>query len=249
MDTLKSKKTNRVLLGVITFVLLLIIQEILVRVPGLIADSVPYRKFDPFDSFAGNFIHHAAMLILALVIILVPGKLMNLDFYFQLGDKKRGFRYLAIFTAVFALISVLQHTYMVLSDSLPVYSFPLDAKNIIGTLGFQLLLTGPAEELTFRALPITLLIRAFGKSIRIKCSYTLEVILASILFSFAHVSWSIVTLHFKADYFQLIYALIMGMIQGIAYQKTKSILYPVLMHSFSNVLMVGGGYVFTALFS
>ena len=249
MDTLKSKKTNRVLLGVITFVLLLVIQEILVRVAGLIADSVPYRKFDPFDSFAGNFIHHAAMLILALVIILVPGKLMNLDFYFQLGDKKRGFIYLAIFTAAFVVISILQHTYMALNNRLPVYSFPLDGRSIIGTLGFQLLFTGPTEELTFRALPIVLLTRSFGKSIQIKGSVTLEVILASVLFAFAHVRWSMIPLRFEADYFQIIYAFIMGTIQGIVYQKTKSILYPVLMHSFSNFLMVGGGYVFTALFS
>ncbi len=138
---------------------------------------------------------------------------------------------------------------MALNNQLPVYEFPLDGRNIIGTLGFQLLLTGPAEEVVFRALPIILLTRSFGKSIQIKGYVALEVILASILFAFAHVSWSITPLHFEADFFQIIYAFAMGTIQGIVYQRTKSILYPVLMHSFSNVLMVGGGYVFTVLFS
>jgi len=246
---MKTLKSNRVLLGIITFVLLLVMQELLVWVTRLIADLVTYQGIDPYDSFAKNCIQQGAIFIIALLIILVLGKLMNLDFYFQLGDKKRGFIYLAIFTAAFVVISILQHTYMALNNRLPVYSFPLDGRSIIGTLGFQLLFTGPTEELTFRALPIVLLTRSFGKSIQIKGSVTLEVILASVLFAFAHVRWSMIPLRFEADYFQIIYAFIMGTIQGIVYQKTKSILYPVLMHSFSNFLMVGGGYVFTALFS
>lgn len=245
---MKSLKSNRVLFGIITFVLLLVLQELLVWVARLIANLIPYQGIDPFDSFAGISIQQTVILIIALLIILVLSKLLNLKFYFQLGDTKKGIKYVTIFTAVFVVISVLQHTFMALNNQLPVYTFPLDGRNIIGTLGFQLLLTGPMEEVLFRALPIIMLTRSFGNSIKIKGNVTLEVILASILFSFAHVSWSIIPLHFEADYFQLIYAFVMGTIQGIVYQKTKSILYPVLMHSFSNVLMVGGGYVFTALF-
>ncbi|HHU49244.1 MAG TPA: CPBP family intramembrane metalloprotease [Clostridiales bacterium] len=246
---MKSLKSIRVLYGMITFVLLLVMQELLVWAARLIANLIPYQGIDPYDCFAGISIQQAIILIIALLIILVLGKQMNLNFYYQLGDKKRGIKYLTIFTAVFVVISILQHTYMTLTNQLPVYTFPLDGRNIIGTLGFNLLLTGPTEESLFRALPIILLINSFGNSIKIKGNVTLEVILASILFSFAHVRWSIIPLHFEADYYQLIYAFAMGTIQGIVYQKTKSILYPALMHSISNVLMVGGGYVFTALFS
>ena len=129
--------------------------------------------------------------------------------------------------------------------ALPVYAFPLDAErrrdwgsaapertcgrgSLPGAIG------GPADPL----------VRA---SVRIKGSVTLEVILASLLFAFAHVSWSLSPLHFKADIFQVIYAFVLGTIQGIAYQRTRSILYPMLMHSISNVFMVGGGYLFAAL--
>jgi len=156
---------------------------------------------------------------------------------------------LSVFTAAFIVISVTQHAFMVLNNQLPVYAFPLDGRNIIGTLGFQLLLSGPAEEVVYRALPIVLLTRSFGKSVTIGGSVTLEVLLASLLFSFAHANWSLIPFTFKADSFQIIYAFVLGTIQGIAYQRSRSILYPVLMHSISNVLMVGGGYVFTALFS
>ena len=246
MRMLKNIKIFQV---IIVFVLLLLMQIFLGKSGHLIADLIPYQPIDPFNSFAEISIHHAVQLFIALSIILVLSKLLNLDFYFQIGDKKKGIKYLTVFTAAFIVISVAQHTFMALHNQLPIYAFPLDERNIIGTLGFQLLLSGPAEEVVFRALPIILLTYSFGESIEIKSGITLEVILASVLFAFAHVNWSLIPLTFEADFFQIIYAFALGTIQGIVYQRSRSILYPVLMHSFSNVLMVGGGYVFIALFS
>jgi len=64
------------------------------------------------------------------------------------------------------------------------------------------------------------------------------------MFAFAHVNWSLDPFVFEADLFGVLYAFVLGCIQGIAYQQSRSILYPILMHSFSNVLMVGAGYLF-----
>ena len=239
---------KRTLSGIVVFILLFLTQLFLGKAGHFIAGLIPYQSIDPFDCFVKNSIHHAVMLLIALFIILVLSKVLNLDFYFQLGDKKKGIKYLTIFTVVIALISVALHTFMALNNQLPVYEYPLDARNIIGTLGFQLLLTGSTEEIVYRALPITLLTYTFGKSIKIKNSVTLEVILSSLLFVFAHVKWWLIPLTFEADYFQIIYAFTIGTVQGIVYQKTRSILYPILMHSFSNVLMTGGGYLFIKLF-
>ncbi|PKM87786.1 MAG: hypothetical protein CVU87_08965, partial [Firmicutes bacterium HGW-Firmicutes-12] len=75
---------------------------------------------------------------------------------------------------------------------------------------------------------------------------TLEVILASVLFSFAHINWSLSPFVFDVDFFRIFYAFVLGIIQGVVYQRSKSILYPILMHSFSNALMVGVGYLFAA---
>jgi hypothetical protein len=38
------------------------------------------------------------------------------------------------------------------------YDFTLDQRNVLGTLGFQLLLSGTSEEILYRALPITVLV-------------------------------------------------------------------------------------------
>jgi len=248
-EKVEKKERFRTPLSIAVFILIFLTQIFSGKAGHFIARLVPYQSIDPYDCFAEISIHHAVMLFIALILILALRKILKVDFYLGLGDKKSGVKYLAIYTASFFVITIVLHTFMALKNQLPSYAFPLDVRNVIGRLGFQLLLTGPAEELLYRALPVTLLVYAFGKSIKVKDSVTLEVILASLVFAFAHVNkWSLVPFTFEADYFQLIYAFVLGTIQGVVYQKSKSIVYPILMHSFSNVLMVGGGFLFTALF-
>jgi membrane protease YdiL (CAAX protease family) len=86
-----------------------------------------------------------------------------------------------------------------------------------------------------------------GKSTKTKWGITLETIIAAFLFSIAHIKWSLFPFTIEADYFQLFYAFAQGIIAGKAYQDSQSIIYPMLMHSFSNVLMVGAGYLFLLL--
>lgn len=239
---MKKLTLHRILYGSAAFIVLLVTQVLSGKAGHYIANMVPYNQFDPYDIFAGISIHHVIQMVIALIIIAALSKLLKLDFYFKLGDVRKGTKYLAIFTAVFAIIAIIFNFYQV-----PAYTFPLDTRNVLGTLGFQLLLSGTSEEIVFRALPITVLVYAFGKSVPLKGSITLEVILASILFSFAHTNWSLEPFSFEAEIFPLVYSFILGTIQGIVYQKTRSILYPMLMHGISNFLMVGIGYLFTAL--
>ncbi|HBL51077.1 MAG TPA: hypothetical protein DDZ65_12620 [Firmicutes bacterium] len=246
VDFMERLKNNRTLLGIIVFVSLFFLQVLLGKAGHLLANIIPHQQIDPYGSFAGISIHHICQMIIALIVILVLSKLLKTNFCFQLGDVKKGMKYLALFTAAFAIISLVIHVFMYVNNQLPSYSFPLDKRNIIGTLSFQLFLSGPSEEVVFRALPITVLMYAFGKSISVKGNITLEVILASVLFSFAHISWSLSPFTINIDFFQIFYAFVLGTIQGIVYQRTRSILYPILMHSISNVLMVGIGYLFVA---
>jgi hypothetical protein len=63
----------------------------------------------------------------------------------------------------------------------------------------------------------------------------------------AHIKWSVSPFTVDASISQLIYAFAIGTVQGMAYQESRSVLYPILMHSVSNVLMVGTGYLFAVL--
>lgn len=59
----------------------------------------------------------------------------------------------------------------------------------------------------------------------------------------AHIGWSVSPFNIYADPMQLVQSLVFAIFYGKAFEKSGSILYPMLMHSASNVIMVGIGYL------
>lgn len=230
-----------------TFMGLFLIQTAAGKAGWAVADQFSFDQVDPYNLFARLSLHHVMMLVIAVAIIIALNKLLKIDFGFKIGDSQKGIRYFTLFTAVFITIAVIYHIFMYISHQPLTYDFPLNIGNVLGTLGFQLLLSGPAEEILFRALPVTVLSYTIGKSVELKWDITLEVLLASILFVLAHIKWSLYPFSVDLNVSQLLYAFAMGTVQGMVYQKTRSIIYPILMHSVSNVLMVGVGYLFAVL--
>lgn len=243
----KQADQKKILMYGILILLLLVFQKVLGKVGGIFADLLPYERFDPDQAFAWVSVHHITEMLMALAVIMILSKLLKVDFGFGLGDRKKGTKYVVVYTTIFAGVTLVSHIPMLIYDTLPVYDFPLNKNNILGTLGFQLLLSGPAEEILYRALPITMLVHVLGKSVKVKWGITLETIIASFLFAIAHMKWSLFPLTMEANYFQLVYAFVLGTIQGKVYQDSRSIVYPMFMHSISNVLMVGTGYLFLLL--
>ncbi|HWQ75610.1 MAG TPA: CPBP family intramembrane glutamic endopeptidase [Syntrophomonas sp.] len=240
----KLDKPCYVILAVIA---LLIVQEFAGKAGGAIADLFSYEKFDPDNIFARQSVHHLILLLVGLAVVAVLSRLLKDNFGFQCGDRQKGMRYLIIFTAALTMISLIYHILMYTHSQPLTYDFALNQRNVLGTLGFQLLLSGTAEEILYRALPVTVLIHILGKSVKLKWSITLEVLLASLLFSIAHIKWTLYPFAADANVSQLFYAFAIGTVQGMAYQESRSVLYPILMHSMSNVLMVGTGYMFAVL--
>jgi len=234
---------KKVLQYIIFALILLIFQKMSVMAGKYVADLFSYEKLDPYNAYAWNFLHHITMLVIGLFAVLILRKPLKVGFGLGLGDRKTGTRFVVRYTAVLAGVSLIVHILMKISNSLPVYAFPLNTSNIVGTLCFQLFLTGPAEELLYRALPITILVRFFGENAKFKWGITLENIIAAFLFAVAHMKWSLFPLSIEANWFQLVYAFAQGIISGKAYQDSGSVFYPMMMHSISNVLMVGTGYL------
>lgn len=245
-----SWKMRSVIQDIFVFAVLFVFQVLSGKLGWAAANLFSCEKVDPNGQFAHLSIHHLTQMLIALVTILIIGKAMKVDFGFHLGDKKTGFRYLLIFTGAIAAIALGYHLLMEVTGQPITYTYPLNLENIIGTLAFQLFLSGPSEEILFRALPITLLVLVQGKNLYISKNITLEVVLAALLFTAAHVTWTISPFAItNLNIFALIYAFAMGVLNGFVYQKSRSILYPILMHSISNVLMVGTGYLFVLFFS
>jgi membrane protease YdiL (CAAX protease family) len=248
METGKSQKAGRMIWGLLVLIIVYVFQVFSGKLGWAVADLFNFETIDPGDLFARLSVHHLAQMLIALVIIAILSKLLRIDFGFHLGERKVGMRFFLIFSGVIAVIAVAYHIFLYATGQPITYDYPLTWSNILGSLGFQLFLSGPSEEILFRALPVTLLVFAFGKKVFLSENITLEVVLASLLFTAAHISWTLSPFSIsELNLFGLLYAFTMGILNGLVYQKSRSLLYPILMHSVSNVLMVGTGYLFAIL--
>ena len=228
-----------------------IFQEFASRTGSFIANPYTYSSLDKHGVFVFISIHHIVQALIALLLIVILVKTRKMDFGFGLGDVSIGVRHTLVFSAIIFVYVIISYALLYISGSDLVYNFPLNTTNILGTLGFQLLLSGTSEEILFRALPITLLACGFksSKYLKIhKLEIPVETIIAAVLFSIAHVSWRINPFMINANIFQLIISFIYGIFYGIAYQKSKSVIYPMIMHGISNFLMVGIGYICAFVF-
>lgn len=236
-DSLKNRVTF-CLYGIIYFVVLLLVQGLASGIGFSASDLFSYKLIDPYNVFARISVHHIIQMLIGLLIILIlKVKYKQEDFGLKLGNIRTGFSHVIIFSILIALFLVAQNAYLYATMPNIGYDYPLNARNILGSLAFQMFLSGPSEEILFRAIPLTLFLLLFKKSVRIKYVISVEVVLAALLFAFAHLN------AFELD-FQIFYSFILGIAFGVAYQNTGSILYPMLMHSISNLLSVGIGYLF-----
>jgi len=208
------------------------------RLAGIIADPFNYQVIDPDGSFAWIAVHHIVQALIFIFMIAAITRFKPLDFGFKWGNKELGKKYVLLFTLIFAAGSLVSHIIMILSGAFLPFPYPLTATNIFGQMGFQLLLSGPSEEIIFRAFAITMLALAVrGRFLKRKISYTN--LIAAVIFGLAHVSFSFDPFMLNYNLFQVILSIILGIIYGDCYEKTGSVFYPMMLHSISNVVMVG----------
>jgi uncharacterized protein len=208
------------------------------RLSGMVASFFDYQAIDPDGAYAWVVIHHIVQALIFVTIITLLNKFKSLEFGYGWGDKEVGKKYILSFTLIFAAGSLASHLLIILTNSFQQFEYPLTANNIIGQLTFQLFLSGPSEELIFRAFAITMLAHAI-KTRMFNGKVSVANIIAAFIFGLAHVDFSFAP--FAVDYtpFQVIYSVILGFFYGDCYEKSRSMYYPMIMHSISNVVMVG----------
>ena len=245
-----NSKSNQTWLSIVAIALLLVFQQFAGKVGHLIASCFDYKVIDEHAVFAYISVHHIVQMLIALFAILILSKKYKIHFGFSAGNKKLGMKYVLLFTAAVFAFNLLLYGIGFFSNQTIEYDYPLNAKNVLGTLGFQLLLSGPSEEILFRALPVGILTFLFDgnkerKVTKMNISY--EAIVAAILFSIAHIRWTVNPFSIGVNYLQLIYCFVLGIAYGKAYQESNSVIYPMIMHSVSNVITVGIGYIFSII--
>jgi hypothetical protein len=111
---------------------LLIFQEGLGKAGKYVADLFSYGNLDPYNAYAWKSVHHITIMLLSLIAILILSRIFKADFGLGLGNRKTGTRFVVIYTVIIAGISLIVHILMMISNSLPVYAFPLkDRKSVV----------------------------------------------------------------------------------------------------------------------
>ncbi len=247
MEKIKQTRSLPIVIIAVTAALF-VFQNITSRSAAFIAESIDYSSIDPYNVFACISVHHVIQMIIALIAIFIIKKIFNFEFDLKFRLSKAAIKYCTVLTAIIFLLVFISYIIEYKAGVTSFYSYPLNIKNITGSLSFQLLISGPSEEILFRALPVTILLNVVDN--KKKVSLYICVILTSLLFCAAHVNWSIYPFEISFEnWFQLIYSFILGAVYGVTYIKFKSVIYPMALHSLSNIFMVGEGYLYMALIS
>ena len=241
----KKMKTRKIIYIFLATVILFVVQSFASKFGDLVASLFNYTIIDKDDVFMGVSVHHIVQMIVALLIIFIIGKTKKLNFHLKIKAHKVGILYTSIFTIVILIYVFISYIIGYKLNTIIPYEYKLNMTNVLGSLGFQLFLSGTSEEILFRALPITVFVAFLCR--KEKNDYGLAIIIASILFSIAHIKWTILPFAVSFSWFQLIYAFVLGLVYGVTYIKSKSIIYPMLMHGLSNFFMVAVGYIFAVI--
>lgn len=245
-------RTNEVLLLTTAAAGLFVFQSLAGKAGGLVAGFFDYASIDKDGVFMYITVHHLVQMAIACVAIVLarkmPGRLGTLrgaDFHLKPRLNRTGICHTAVFSVIITVYVFISYIAAYRLNRIEPPGYKLTAVNVIGSLCFQLLLSGTSEEILFRALPITILDVLPSRPGRGR--QLLSVVIASLFFSLAHIRWSLFPASVSFSCFQIVYAFILGIAYGITFLKSRSVLYPAVMHGLSNFVMVGAGYLFAVI--
>ncbi len=245
-------KIKRIFLQAVWVVGLTVLLLGVPRLAAMFANLFDYSTVDPDGAFAWASVRHIAQAVIFLILMLIITRASAIRFGFGWGDSKVGWFYVRLFALIFIGYMVVAMLIVLAAGTFQTFPYPLTTRNIIGQLGFQLLLSGPSEELIFRAFAITMLaLMVKGILVAGDTRFSRPVItifagvltvanfIAAIIFGLAHVRFTFAPFSASYNMGQVIYATVLGLFYGVCYERSKSMVYPMMMHSISNVVAVG----------
>ena len=215
-----------------------IVLLVIPRIAAFVAHMFNYNSIDPDGAFMWISVHHTVQALLVLLIIFIIKKIKPIDFSLGFKNKEIGLRYVKRFVIGFTMYTICAFIISIAISGVTIFEYPLHIRNITGYLGFQLLLSGPSEELLFRAFAITLFVTCISAK-RLNTYLSFAVLFSAIIFGIAHIRISYNPFELSYSLQQVFYAMGLGYFYGDCYEKSKSVIYPMVMHSFTNILMVG----------
>lgn len=190
--------------------------------------------------------HHFWQLWLALAAIAVLSRGRVAEWGLNLRNRAESLRLVKAFVIYYGLyfvgVGVLLKI-LVLGPSEP--GHPWTAFHVGGMLAFGFLFVGVSEEVLFRGLFQTYLSRYWAGAVKLPgVRISAAGVIGAIVFAAVHIRFTIDPLAVTHISFgQLVQALVLGLVYAWAYDRTGSLLAPILMHNLSNGLLWLGDYI------
>ena len=238
-----QKKQIKFMFAFVLTIFIFFLQSIFDRIGWWIASIFDYSLIDNDGLFMMVSVHHIVLALLALLVIFILYKTKGyVDFKLKPKFDIVGIKYTMFFCVATFIYYIIVYIIGSKLNSIAVYDYELNITNVVGTLSFQLLLSGTSEEILFRSLPIVLYKNVINSNK--KSADVLAVVLPSVLFAIAHFNRK---LPISIQWVQIVYAFVFGLAFGFVFIKSKSVIYPMIIHGMSNFISAGCCYLYMSL--
>jgi membrane protease YdiL (CAAX protease family) len=179
------------------------------------------------------YMHHFFQMVLAIIVMIFLGG--GLKSYGITLESKNLYILPAIMVGVLfgVIMTIVDHLPTIISGS-KISGYDLNVPNAIGWLSFEWVFAGLSEEILVRGLMMTYLMKKFNSHIKfVKWDVHVAGVIVAVLFALMHISsfWSGNLIYAIG---QQLYAFILGLCYAYLYEKSQSLLSPIVAHNFSN---------------
>jgi membrane protease YdiL (CAAX protease family) len=229
-----TERANRHLVQISLVTLAVLLTLGLPWVSDQLATAVVPTGFDPLGHL---FLHHGLQAAMALVMIgLLIGRKTS-DFGLRWPDRSADVWAATGWCLLVAIfVTLLRYTPNLLAHAPPHPDHPLSLAGFAGWTFFEGIYVGPTEEVLFRSLLIGILSGAGLGGLRLgRIKLSGAVIVSALLFGAAHYAGGAATPWWQ-NAFQIVYAIILGLIYGHWFERSRSLLVPAIAHNATDLL-------------
>ena len=224
----------------------------LINISGFWFANIVYpiiKYWDPNNAFLKITIHHIFQGLIFILLMYVVSKVFKFDiteFGFTTNKFCYALKIIFIFSCIWAVVQVFGGLIYIYIAKLPFYlNYKNTLYNFIGYFLFQIIISGTSEELFYRAIVITILLKlAETIPLKNKASTIIAILFSTLLFMFDHINFTLFPFRIThIDLFQQLTVLIFGLLYCFLYIKTKSIIGPIIAHNVLNGIIVSANHI------
>lgn len=234
------RNTNKIIDLLIVVAAVLVIPEIAIILTDCFNSTI--NSLDTDETFLWISTHHLIQLFSTVALMFLLSKKLDLKQWgFNLNNLNTSMKWIGIFLVAFTIIE-----YFRIQGQLPIeFAYPITEKNKTGIQFFQYILSGLGEEPLFRGLVMVFLAKNWNNVFKIsKLEIPITIAIATILFMVAHLQIDYLNLNISGfDFDQQMKSMQLGILYGLAFHYTKSLLAPIVIHGLSNGIQFSLMYI------